>query len=56
MSRRSYWMELKIRNKYNRQLGTIENIFKKHLETKTEKEKDKKYQQQEELRKCRMSY
>ena len=52
--RRSYWMQLKIRNKNNRQLGTIENVFTKALETNTEKEKDKKYQQ--ELRKCRMSY
>ena len=48
-------MELKIRNRNNRQLGTIENIFKNNLETKTETDKDKKYQQQEELIKCRMS-
>ncbi len=48
-------MELKIRNEKNRKLGTIEKIFKNHLETKIEKEKDKKYQQQEELIECRMS-
>ena len=48
-------MELKIRNEKNRKLGTIEKIFQKHLEIKIEKEKDKKYQQQEELIECRMS-
>ena len=39
--RRSYWRELEIRNENNRQLGTIENVFKKALETKIEKEKYK---------------
>jgi len=42
LSKKSYWMELKIRNEKNRKLGTIEKIFKNHLETKIEKEKDKK--------------
>ena len=55
LSKKSYCMELKIRNEKNRKLGTIEKIFKNHLETKIEKEKDKKYQQQEELIECRMS-
>ncbi len=54
-SKTSYYMELKIRNEKNRKLDTIEKIFKNHLETKIEKEKDKKYQQQEELIECRMS-
>ena len=35
-------LEIEIRNENKRQLGTIQNIFTKHLETKTEKEKDKK--------------
>ena len=55
VSKISSFMELKIRNEKNRKLGTIEKIFKNHLETKIEKEKDKKYQQQEELIECRMS-
>ena len=41
--------------KRRKKLGTIEKIFKNHLETKIEKEKDKKYQQREELIECRMS-
>ena len=52
----SYWRELKIRNKNNRQLGTIENVFTKPLERKPEKENNNKHKKQEELRKCRMSY
>ena len=48
-------MELKIRNENNRQLGTIENVFTKHLEKKQKKINILKYQQQEELRKCQMS-
>ena len=36
-------MELKIRNEKNRKLDTIEKIFKNHLETKIEKEKDIPY-------------
>ena len=47
--KKCYWMELKIRNDKNRKLGTIEKIFKNHFETITEKDQDKKYQQQEEL-------
>ena len=42
LSKKSYCMELKIRNEKNRKLGTIEKIFKNHLETKIEKEQDKK--------------
>ena len=31
LSKKFYWMELKIRNDKNRKLGTIEKIFKNHF-------------------------
>ena len=54
MSKISNVMKLNIRNEDNSPLGTIENVFNNAFETKIQKEKGKKYQQQEPLIKCHM--